>query len=235
MSGVYARLAATASGFGHDEGPRHAVGQAPPYASAADLAADLAVVHHALIAHGSGLLARGRLRDLRRAVDAFGFHLAGIDLRQNSAMHERTVGELFETTRPGAAYGQLSEEARVALLVEEIETPRLLASPFVRYSDETASELAIVREAAAAHQQYGKAAVPNYVISKTDGVSDLLEVALLLKEAGLLRPRERALDVNIVPLFETIADLRNCGRVMDDLFGVPATRACSKAAGGCRR
>jgi phosphoenolpyruvate carboxylase len=63
--------------------------------------------------------------------------------------------------------------------------------------------------------------VPNYVISKTNGVSDLLEVGLLLKEAGLLRPRERELDVNIVPLFETISDLRNCGSIMDELLAMP--------------
>jgi len=78
-----------------------------------------------------------------------------------------------------------------------------------------------LREAADAHRRYGKAAVPNYVISKTNGVSDLLEVGLLLKEAGLLRPRERQLDVNIVPLFETIADLRNCGSIMDELLTAP--------------
>ncbi len=95
------------------------------------------------------------------------------------------------------------------LLLQELATARPLASPFVAYSAETASELAILRAAAEAHRHYGKAAVPNYVISKADSPSDVLEVALLLKEAGLLRPREHALDVNIVPLFETIADLRN--------------------------
>ena len=198
-------------------------GKASPYPNAAELAADLNIVHRSLTAHGSGVPARGRLRNLRRAVDAFGFHLAEIDLRQNSAVHERTVAELFEDAR-GSNYKQLPEAARVALLIEELNTPRLLASPFLPYSAETDSELAIVREAAAAHRQYGSSAVPNYVISKTDGVSDVLEVALLLKEAGLLRPHERELDVNIVPLFETIADLRNCGRVMDELLGAARIR-----------
>jgi phosphoenolpyruvate carboxylase len=221
MSGIYARLAATATSLGHGDAARHAVGEAEAYPNAAELAADLDIVHHSLVADGSGSLARGRLRNLRRAVGTFGFHLAAIDLRQNSAVHERTIAELFEKTGGGSNYKHLPEEARVALLAKELDTPRLLASPFLPYSAETASELAIVREAAAAHRQYGKAAVPNYVISKTDGVSDVLEVALLLKEADLLRPRERELDVNIVPLFETIADLRNCGRVMDELLGVP--------------
>ena len=82
MSGIYARLAATATGLGHGEAARHAVGQGSPYPNAAELAADLNIVHRSLIAHGSGVPARGRLRNLRRAVDAFGFHLAEIDLRR---------------------------------------------------------------------------------------------------------------------------------------------------------
>jgi Phosphoenolpyruvate carboxylase len=108
-------------------------------------------------------------------------------------VHERTVGELFEMTCADTNYAALPEAARISLLREELKTARLLSSPFLRYSAETASELAILREAADAHLRYGKAAVPNYVISKTNGVSDLLEAALLLKEAGLLRPRERKL------------------------------------------
>ena len=218
VSGIYARLAATARGLGQAEAPRHAVGEAPPYAQAAEFVADLGILYRSLTANGSATLARGRLRSLRRAASTFGFHLAGIDLRQNSEVHERTMGELFEMARTASNYAGLGEAARVSLLREELKTARLLSSPFLRYSAETASELTILRAAAEAHRRYGKAAVPNYVISKTHGVSDLLEVALLLKEAGLLRPRERELDVNIVPLFETIADLRNCGSIMDELL-----------------
>ncbi|HKF09364.1 MAG TPA: phosphoenolpyruvate carboxylase [Xanthobacteraceae bacterium] len=221
VSGIYARLAATARAFGQAEASRHAVGEAPPYAEAAEFVDDLGILYRSLTANGSALLARGRLRSLRRAASTFGFYLAGIDLRQNSEVHERTVGELFEMTRVDSNYRGLPEAARISLLREELKTARLLSSPFLHYSAETASELAILREAADAHQRYGNAAVPNYVISKTNGVSDLLEVGLLLKEVGLLRPRERQLDVNIVPLFETIADLRNCGSIMDELLAVP--------------
>jgi phosphoenolpyruvate carboxylase len=221
VSGIYARLAATARAFGQAERSRHAVGEAPPYAEAAEFVADLGILDRSLTANGSATLARSRLRSLRRAANTFGFYLAGIDLRQNSEVHERTVGELFEMTSPDSDYAGLPEVARISLLCEELKTARLLSSPFLRYSAETASELTILREAADAHRRYGKAAVPNYVISKTNGVSDLLEVGLLLKEAGLLRPRERELDVNIVPLFETIADLRNCGSIMDELLAVP--------------
>jgi phosphoenolpyruvate carboxylase len=220
ISGIYARLAATARILDHFAVPRQPVGDAPPYAAAAELKADLDVMHDSLSTNGSGFLARGRLRTLRRAVDVFGFHLAAIDLRQNSDVHERTVGELFEMARPGSEYYALAEEARVPLLLDELKTARPLASPFLSYSTETKSELAILRVAAQAQEQYGKEAVPNYVISKTNGVSDILEVALLLKEAGLLRPREGEMDVNVVPLFETIGDLRNCAGVMDELFGL---------------
>ncbi|MCG7393485.1 phosphoenolpyruvate carboxylase [Microvirga sp. ACRRW] len=218
ITGMYARLAATAASFGHDDVARHAVGEAPAYASVEELLGDLSILHRSLVTNGSAALARGRLRRLRRAVDVFGFHLASLDLRQNSDVHERVVAELFEKAAPGTAYETLSEERRVELLLEELRTPRLLTSPYLEYSEETAKELAIVHEAAAAHGRYGQAAVPNYVISKASDPSDILEVALLLKEAGLLRPREGEMAVNIIPLFETIADLRNCSRVMDDLF-----------------
>jgi phosphoenolpyruvate carboxylase len=221
ISGIYARLAATAWTLDHLESPHRAVGEAPPYPDVEGLSADLAVLHHSLTANGSTTLARGRLKDLRRAVDVFGFHLADIDLRQNSDVHERTVGELLEVACPGTEYVRLTEDRRVALLLSELATSRPVTSPFVSYSVETGSELAIARAAAGAHRQYGKRAVPNYVISKADSASDILEVALLLKEAGLLRPRDGTLDVNIVPLFETIEDLRNCGRVMDQLLALP--------------
>jgi phosphoenolpyruvate carboxylase len=234
ISGIYARVAATAWTLDEVEAPRHAVGEAPPYGSPAELGADLATIHRSLASNGSAHLARGRLRMLRRAVDVFGFHLAGLDLRQNSDVHALTVGELFEQASPGLAYAGLPEPERIALLRRELVSARPLASPFLTYSDGTASELKILSEAAQAQRLYGKPAVPNYVISKTDGVSDLLEAALLLKEAGLLRPREGELDANIVPLFETIADLRNCGRVMDELLGLPEYRRLLDGRGGAQ-
>ena len=224
ISGIYARLAATAWTLDQLEVQRHAVGDAPPYRDAGELRADLDVLAHSLTSHGSAALARGRLRSLRRAVDAFGFHLAAIDLRQNADVHERTIGELFAVARPSIAYQALGEDARIELLMAELATARPLASPFVSYSAETAAELAILREAATAHRRYGRPSVPNYVISKADGVSDVLEVALLLREAGLLRPREGELDLNIVPLFETIEDLRRSGAVMERLLALPGYR-----------
>ena len=231
LTGIYARLAATARALGQAEVLRHAVGEAPPYADASELKAELDVIHDSLTGNGSEVLARGRLRQLRYAVAVFGFHLASLDLRQNSDVHERTVGELLESAAPGTGYAGLDEEARIALLLEELKTARPLASPFIDYSEETAGELAILRMAADAHRRYGAASMPNCIISKADGVSDMLEVALLLKEVGLLRPLGGALGVNIIPLFETIGDLRNSTRIMDRLLSLPAYRSLLESRG----
>ncbi|MBV8653505.1 MAG: phosphoenolpyruvate carboxylase [Alphaproteobacteria bacterium] len=224
ITGIYARMAATAWQLDQLEPRHHAVGEAPPYTSAAELRDDLDVIDRSLRGNGSAMLARGRLRHLRRAVDVFGFHLAAIDLRQNSDVHERTVAELFEIAAPGTRYRDLPEDARTRLLLAELETARPLASPHVGYSKETQSELAILSTAAELRRRYGAPTVPHYVISKADGVTDILEVALLLREAGLLRPCEKALDLDIVPLFETIADLRNSGAIMDALLALSGYR-----------
>ena len=221
IAGFYARLAATALQLDNLEAPRHAVAAAEPYATAAEFGADLDVLHRSLLSHKAGLLGRGRLRRLRHAVAIFGFHLAPLDLRQNSDVHARTVAELLAIARPGSDYLARDEAARIALLLEELSTPRPLTAPGVNYSEETRNELAIFHAAQSIHRRYGKAAIENVIISKTDGVSDILEVAVLLKEVGLLRPLEHALDVNIVPLFETIGDLANAGSIMDSLLAIP--------------
>jgi len=150
----------------------------------------------------------------------FGFHLASLDLRQNSDVHERSVAEMLDLVQPGLNYCDLAERERVRLLLAELCTARPLASAFLPYSEETKSELAIVTATAEAHRRYGSQSVPHYVISKTAGISDILETAVLLKEAGLLRPREGTLDLDIVTLFETIEDLRRCGDVMDELLSL---------------
>jgi phosphoenolpyruvate carboxylase len=222
LTGLYARVAATARALDQVEPLRHAVGSAPAYASAVEFAADLDVINESLVANGSALIAGGRLRRLRRAVDVFGFHLAALDLRQNSDVHQRVVAELFAVARPEVRYAALDEAARVRLLVDELATPRPLSSPYVEYSNETSGELEILRTAARLRERYGAACIQNYVISKCDGVSDVLEVVLLLREVGLYAPAQAHLGCNVVPLFETIADLRNAPRTMADLLAIPA-------------
>ena len=224
IAGIYARLARTARALCGIEAARRVVGEASAYVDATEFLEDLDVLSHSLTVNGSPSLARGRLRLLRRAVDVFGFHLTSIDLRQNSDVHERVIAELFAMVGGSADYRALGEDDRVALLLEEIRSPRPLVSVHLPYSDETAAELAILRAAADGHRLYGRASVPHYIISKANGASDILEVAVLLKEVGLLRPREGQLDVDIVPLFETIGDLQRCGDVMETVFAQPEYR-----------
>ncbi|MEN3110490.1 phosphoenolpyruvate carboxylase [Uliginosibacterium paludis] len=224
MRGVNARLWATAVKLGLRPTGRQPVSEASAYPDAASFRADLDVIHDSLLKHCSPELAHGKLRELQRAASVFGFHLASIDVRQNSDVHERSVAELLEAAHPGTKYLEKDEEGRIAILLKELATPRPLSSPSVQYSEETTGELAIFRQIAEAHRIYGKDCVQNAIISKTDGVSDMLELAVLLKEVGLLRPHEAKLDVNIIPLFETIGDLQNASGIMDRILSIPLYR-----------
>ena len=211
--------------------PHPPLGAAPAYDNIAQLRADLDIIDHSLRAHGSTILARGRLRNLRRAVDVFGFHLASVDLRQNSDVHERTIAELLEAVTPGTDYLARDEAGRVAILIAELEMRRPLTSPFLVYNDETRDELAIFTAAAQAQALYGAQAVKTCIISKSASVSDMLEAAVLAKEAGLVGADGTA-RVNIVPLFETIADLRLSARIMDAALSIPAFKRLVTTMGG---
>jgi phosphoenolpyruvate carboxylase len=204
---------------------------APPYATPEEFAADLEIIERSLLENGAKLLAQGRLGKLLRAARVFGWTLAPLDLRQNSDVHERVVAELLEIANPGADYLSLDEAARIALLSAELATSRPLVSRHITYSAETAKELAIFDAARAAHLRYGKRCIRTAIISKCDGVSDMLELAVLLKEAGLLRPAEAALDIDIVPLFETIGDLRAAPATMEAMFSLPVYRQLLAGSG----
>jgi phosphoenolpyruvate carboxylase len=218
VSGIYARLTATAARL-QVETSRAPVGEAAAYADVGEFKADLDVLHRSLIANNSRVIARGRLRLLRRAVDCFGFHLARLDMRQNSAVHERTVAELIDAATPGMSYRDLPEEARIALLAAELHSPRPLISSFVKYGEETLGELAVFHAAAEAHAKFGANVIPQSIISMCKSVSDMLELALLLKEVGLIDPSGRSA-INIVPLFETIEDLQAAAGIMDRLLSL---------------
>jgi phosphoenolpyruvate carboxylase len=229
ISGIYSRLAATSKALTGRAPARAPHADLPAYETPAALVADLAIVHASLRTHCAELLATRRLTPLIDAVRTFGFHLASIDLRQNADVHEKVIAELLERAGVAPDYAQRSEAARVALLTAEVRSPRPLVSPHIDYSERTRSELDIVAAAAGIHRRYGSRAVPNYVISKCDSVSDLLEVAVLLKEAGLLRGNDLAVD--IVPLFETIDDLARCGAIMRDAFSQAEYRELVKSRG----
>ncbi|OKO79397.1 phosphoenolpyruvate carboxylase [Bradyrhizobium sp. AS23.2] len=218
VSGIYARLTATAEKL-EVEITRRPVGKGRPYESVRELQADLDVLYRSLISNNARVIARGRLRQLRRAVDCFGFHLARLDIRQNSAVHERTIAELMDAANPGMSYLALGEEARISLLTNELRSPRALVSPFVKYSDETMGELNVFHAAAEAHARFGPDAIPQCIISMCKGMSDMLEVAVLLKEVGLVHPSGRSA-INIVPLFETIEDLQASSGIMDRMLSL---------------
>ncbi|MFO1414998.1 MAG: phosphoenolpyruvate carboxylase [Burkholderiales bacterium] len=222
LTGIYARVAATAQALAGRMPGRAPHVALEAYATPQAFLADLATIAESLAANGATLLASRRLAPLMRAVETFGFHLASLDLRQNADVHEAVIADLFAQAGVVPDYLALDEDARVALLVQELSSPRPLASPHLSYQERTRSELAILAVAAAVHRDYGAAALPNYVISKCQSVSDLLEVGVLLKEAGLLRGD--ALAVNIVPLFETITDLVQCGTIMRAAFALPGYR-----------
>jgi phosphoenolpyruvate carboxylase len=174
----------------------------------------------------------GALPDLIRGVEVFGFHLATLDMRQNSAVHARVVGELLSAAGVADDYVALSETERRALLVRELSHARLLASPFASYGDETRGELATLIAAADMIARYGRDAIGCYIVSNTTSVSDLLEVYLLLKEVGLFTPGAApAAKLLAVPLFETIDDLRAAGETMAQYLAIPSVRALHAGAG----
>jgi phosphoenolpyruvate carboxylase len=237
ISGIYARVAASYEALTGTPAPRPSrIAKGKPYESAAQLREDLATLGRGLAMEGNGALASGGLLSrLIRAVEIFGFHLATLDMRQNSAVHERVVAELLKVAGVEADYLALDEEARVALLRRELATNRPLGSRFAQYSEETTTELGIVEAAAEAHRQFGPACIDQYIISMAQSVSDLLEVNILLKEAGLWRAPENGSSaqapIMAVPLFETIGDLEEAPTIMTAYFGLPEIGALVKTRG----
>lgn len=239
LANIQARLAATHAallGRPHIGGISSSVRgvAAVPYAGPEAFVAELEVIEQSLLQHGAKLLAQGRLGRLLRAARVFGWTLAPLDLRQNADVHERVVAELLEVAAPGTNYLALDEAARIGHLTAELATSRPLVSRHLAYSPETTKELAIFDAARAAHARYGKRCIRTMIISKADGVSDMLELAVLLKEAGLLRPADAALDVDLVPLFETIGDLRAAPGIMETLFSLPFYRRLLANRGDCQ-
>jgi phosphoenolpyruvate carboxylase len=227
ITGIYARLAATYQKLTDRPPPRPAFVKAEAYLNAEDLRQDLLALERSLLASPGGALGKGgALTRLIRAVEIFGFHLATLDLRQNADVHQRVVAELLKVAGVESSYASLDEPARVDLLRRELRSQRLLASPYANYSPETLSELAIVRAAAKAHQVYGSSCITTYIISKCESISDLLEVNILLKEAGLYRTDDTvSAAIMAVPLFETIGDLKSSPQIMRAWLALPEAAA----------
>jgi phosphoenolpyruvate carboxylase len=230
---IRGRLTATAAEI-LDEQPQDVLDLGlNPYAAPAELRADLDTIDASLRTHGSALLADHRLAQLREGIGVFGFHLCGLDMRQNSDMHEEVIAELLAWAGVHPDYASLPEDERVELLVGELGTRRPLVGDRAQLSELAQGELGVVAAAARAVELYGPAAVPNYVISMCQSVSDMLEAAILLKEVGLLDasgPKPYC-PVGISPLFETIDDLDNGAEILQATLDLPLYRAIVTARG----
>lgn len=221
---ISSRLVATSHTFGLAYGCRF--GLSEPYNNVNEFLQDLYDVQQSLIDNGSELLANERLEDLIRAVEVFGFHLMPLDLRQHAGIHAETVHDLFKHADL-EDYLSLSETARQRVLLRELATARPLYNPYLNYEEQTQRELEIFQTASEIKHRFGENAITQSIISNAENVSDLLALALLCKETGLLtiengKPISR---LNLVPLFETIEALQNSVQVMADLLDKPWYKA----------
>ncbi|RYG38244.1 MAG: phosphoenolpyruvate carboxylase [Burkholderiales bacterium] len=232
LTGIYARLAATLNVLTSERSANTPMANGEAYASPSDLHADLTAIHQSLLKYQGESFQTGPLVDLIRAVDVFGFHLATLDMRQNSSVHGRVVAELLKSAGVADAYEKLEETERCELLVRELSHGRLLSSPYAQYSEETQRELKTLAAAADVKRRHGPAAIRNYIISNTTAVSDLLEVYILLKEVGLFHPgAEPRTEIFAEPLFETIGDLRAAADTMKHYISIPLTKSLHGPSG----
>jgi phosphoenolpyruvate carboxylase len=234
LTGIYSRLAATLKELTGGDAARHAVPPQNPYPQAEDFLADLRIIETSLLAHHGAALVQQRLHPLIRSVEVFGFHLATVDLRQSSDQHEAVIAELLAVARIEPHYARLQESARRALLVKLLCDARPLRVLGVAYSPLAQRELAVFETARLLRERFGAAAIRHYVISHTESVSDLLEVLLLQKEVGLLQGTlddNAKADLIVVPLFETIEDLRHAAPIMREFYGVPGVPALVQRSG----
>ena len=235
LIGIYARLAATLQKLTGRAALRHALKPAAPYGSAGELQADLGVIEDSLRAHHGDALISGRLAPLRRAIDVFGFHLATVDLRQNSDRHEETLVEMLAAAKVVEDYAGLAETDKQELLLRLLRDPRPLRVPGVRYSEQTESELAVFDAARGLRASFGPEAIKHYIISHTEAASDLLEALVLLKESalthGALGEPDAFTQLIVIPLFETIDDLRGAESIMRRFYGLPGIKELVRASG----
>ena len=234
LTGMYARLAATLKDLTGGDAARHAVAPQNAYALAEDFLADLRVIQASLAAHHGAALVAQRLHPLIRAVEVFGFHLATVDLRQSSDKHEEVVAELLAVARVEANYSALDEDAKRKVLLGLLNDARPLRVMGTDYSDHARAELAIFEAAKTMRARFGVQAIRHYIISHTETVSDLLEVLLLQKEVGLVRgtlDQSAVADLIVVPLFETIEDLRNAAPIMRDFYALPGVAKLLQRSG----
>ena len=234
LTGMYSRLAATLKVLTGTDAARHAVAPQNPYVNAQEFLSDLKTIEASLVSQGAKALSDRRLRGLIRTVEVFGFHLATVDLRQSSDMHEAVLAELLQVSSIENNYSSLSEVQKRELLLSLLKDPRPLRVLGHGYSDFTVSEIAIFEMAKKMRQLFGAETIRHYIISHTETVSDLLEVLLLQKEVGLMHGavgKKASADLIVVPLFETIEDLRNAAPIMQEFYALPGILDLVKRSG----
>lgn len=181
------------------------------YRTVDDFLADLHLIRDSLIENRGERMARGQVSTLIRQVEVFGFHLATLDIRQHSGRHRSAMAEVLARYGVAANYDKMSEAERVALLSREIMNPRPLTAR-LDFSDETNETVGLFRLIRQAREVIGDACIKTYIISMTTEVSNMLEVLLFARDAGLMG------QLDVVPLFETIEDLRAAPQIMSKLF-----------------
>ncbi|MFZ1299653.1 MAG: phosphoenolpyruvate carboxylase [Leptotrichiaceae bacterium] len=183
---------------------------------------DLKIIETSLISNNSASLIDGTLTELIEATKVFGFHLATIDIRQNSEVHQECVAELLSNAGITPNYGELTEDEKCKILLEELDSPRLLTNPHIEYSEVLIKEIDILKKARQLKDLFGERIIEQSIISQATSISDMLEVAILLKEVGLvIGGADSICRVDIVPLFETIEDLESAPEIMKNYFALP--------------
>lgn len=193
------------------------------YLKADEFKDDLIILKDSLEENGGQSLIFGDLEELLQAIDTFGFFLASIDMRQDSSIHEKCVSELLKSANVEKNYSDLSEEEKCKILLNQIENePRLLSATNVPKSELLLKELSIFKKARLLKDKYGEGIIKQSIISHTTSVSDLLELAVMLKEVGLLDKDFSR--IQMVPLFETIEDLENSVEVMKQYLNLSVVK-----------
>jgi phosphoenolpyruvate carboxylase len=237
LIGMHAKLARTLALLESNKFPDSTAVPGDAYHTAVELLADLRIIEQSLRASHSALLIGMRLGPLIRAVEVFGFHLATIDLRQNSDRHEAALTELLAVARVNGDYAALDESARRTLLLSLLRDPRSLRVRGAHYSESTESELSVFETAHRMRCAFGPESIRHYIVSHTESVSDLLEVLVLLKECGMMHGSfdgeegDAKVDLIVVPLFETIDDLRAAETIMRGFYDLPGIGALIRNSG----
>lgn len=187
---------------------------------ASDFVEDLDLIYSSLKESGLEDIATfGHFNDLRIRARTFGFHLAALDIRQHSGIHEKAIENLLEVANVESKYSKLSEEEKIEVLTRELRNPRPLSPVDMKLKPGTEKILNVFKLIRTIHKLDDQA-FGSYIISMTHGVSDLLEVAILAKEAGLWRIEKDEVisPVDIIPLFETIEDLDKSPDLMEQIL-----------------